>query len=265
MAAVSQLAEFARRFRQRPAPGLEVVDSPRYLIQVMPEFPIPGPNNVSWIRSKPGEVDGLVREVREVFAARGLRFAWILDPDAQPPDIAERLRVHGARPDPHGEVSAVMVLPAGAPMAEPAIAGLEIRDARESFREFEDAERVADEAFGDGDFGSPSFMDAGRRRRYENSIATPNARRILATLHGEPAGSANLTLFPPDGALMNGGAVRPAFRGLGIYRAMVAARMRMIREAGAAGGVVWGGDMSRPILETLGFETIGWRRFYLDS
>ncbi len=64
---------------------------------------------------------------------------------------------------------------------------------------------------------------------------------------------------------MNGGSVRPKFRGLGVYRAMVAERMRMIREAGAAGAVVWGGEMSRPILETLGFQTVGWRRFYADK
>ncbi len=88
---------------------------------------------------------------------------------------------------------------------------------------------------------------------------------LLATVDGQPAGSASLTLFPPDGAIMNGGAVRPQFRGRGVYRAMVAARMRMIREAGAAGAVVWGGGMSRPILETLGFRTVGWRRFYVDG
>jgi hypothetical protein len=28
---------------------------------------------------------------------------------------------------------------------------------------------------------------------------------------------------------------------------------------------VWGGDMSGPILAKLGFEKVGWRRFYLDT
>ena len=51
-----------------------------------------------------------------------------------------------------------------------------------------------------------------------------------------------------------------------MYRAMVAARLAMAREAGIDGGLaVWGGDMSAPILERLGFETIGWRKFYLDA
>ena len=265
MAAVSQLAEFGRSFRQRPAPGVEVIDTARYLIQIVPDFPIAGPNNVTWIRSALEAVDDLVREVREVFAARRLRFAWILDPDVQPPDLADRLRGHDIRPDPHGEDAALMVLPVGAAVAAPAVAGLEIHDASQSYEMCEAAEHAADEAFGGGAFGAPSFLDEGRPRRYDHLRATSNRRLLLATVHDEPAGSASLVLYPPHGALMNGGSVRPKFRGLGVYRAMVAERMRMIREAGAAGAVVWGGEMSRPILETLGFQTVGWRRFYIDT
>ena len=37
------------------------------------------------------------------------------------------------------------------------------------------------------------------------------------------------------------------------------------RRAGVDGLTVWGGDMSAPILAGLGFEKVGWRRFYLDS
>jgi len=55
------------------------------------------------------------------------------------------------------------------------------------------------------------------------------------------------------------------FRGRGVYRAMVAARLEMAREAGVPGVSVWGGPMSRPILTRLGFEQVGWRRFYLDE
>src|SRR5205823_688346 len=54
------------------------------------------------------------------------------------------------------------------------------------------------------------------------------------------------------------------FRGRGVYRAMVAARLEMAREAGAAGISVWGGPMSAPILSKLGFVKVGWRRFYPD-
>jgi len=39
----------------------------------------------------------------------------------------------------------------------------------------------------------------------------------------------------------------------------------LAREANVAGLVVWGGPMSAPILTRLGFQTVGWRRFYVDT
>src|SRR5439155_22284614 len=90
-------------------------------------------------------------------------------------------------------------------------------------------------------------------------------RAPRGTLDGEPAGSAGMTLFPRLGAIMNGGSVRPKFRGRCVYRALLAALLRIAREAGVAGLAVWGGDMSAPILSGLGFQTVGWRRFYLDE
>jgi GNAT superfamily N-acetyltransferase len=102
-------------------------------------------------------------------------------------------------------------------------------------------------------------------RRRLNFIAAGNRRFLLATIDGEPAGSSNVALFPPAAATVNGGSVRPKFRGRGIYRAMVAERVKIARQAGVDGLCVWGGDMSRPILAKLGFETVGWRRFYLDT
>jgi hypothetical protein len=46
---------------------------------------------------------------------------------------------------------------------------------------------------------------------------------------------------------------------------MVAERLRIAREAGAAGLSVWGGRMSAPILARLGFQKVGWRKFLLDD
>jgi GNAT superfamily N-acetyltransferase len=84
-------------------------------------------------------------------------------------------------------------------------------------------------------------------------------------VHGEPAGAAGIGLFPPGGAAATGGSVRPKFRGRGIYRALVAARLEIARKGEVDGLCVWGGDMSGPILTNLGFEKVGWRRFYLDT
>jgi GNAT superfamily N-acetyltransferase len=153
----------------------------------------------------------------------------------------------------------VMALEVGADVAPPAVAGLEILDALADAESFRKADAVNADAFGE----KPREAAAQERRR-RNQLEAGNRRVILVTVDGEPAGSAGLTLFPPGGAIINGGAVLDKFRGRGVYRAMVAERLRIARESGAAGLSVWGGKMSAPILERLGFVAVGWRRFHLD-
>jgi GNAT superfamily N-acetyltransferase len=265
MAAFSQLAEFARNFRPRPEPGIEVVDTPRYVLQLIPNFPTPGPNHVEWIRCTADEADRVIHEAVATAGARGLSLGWILDPDTRPADFGERLQAHGFVPEGAAEEIAVMVLPVSAQLDTPAVDGLEIRDALRDLDAFTASERAAEEAFSGIPFGSDTGIDATREGRFADTRAAGNRRRLLATIDGEPAGSSSIALYAPDGAIINGGAVRPKFRGRGVYRAMVAARLRMAGEAGAAGLVVWGGHMSRPILERLGFETVSRRRFYVPA
>jgi GNAT superfamily N-acetyltransferase len=178
---------------------------------------------------------------------------WTVDPETEPADFADHLARNGIHPDPHGFDYAVMVLPVEARIDGPALAGLEIEDALADQATFRRAQAAAAEAFKAADPGDDP-----------DSVAMQE-RRLLATVNGEPAGTGGLGLFPPGGAAITGGSVRPKFRGLGVYRALVAARLEIARGAGVTGLAVWGGDMSRPILARLGFETVGWRRFYLDT
>jgi GNAT superfamily N-acetyltransferase len=266
MAAVSQaLVEFANHYRAQPAPGIEVIVTPRYQITLQPDFPIPGPNNVSWIRCRPDEADEVIREARATIAPRRLPVMWTLDPGTEPRDFAGYLATHGVQPDPHGSEFAVMVLPIDATVEAPAIAGLEIRDALVDLSTFRSAAAVAAEAFNDSSHGDDPAQIAMEERRRLNFRAAGNRHLLLAVVDGEPAGSAGLSLFPPGGATISGGSVRPKFRGRGIYRALVAARLELACRAGVSGLAVWGGHMSGPILTGLGFETVGWRRFYLDT
>ena len=239
--------------------------TPRYRASVQPDFPSPGPNGVSWIRCRADEADEVIREARAIFAARHLPFSWILEPGTEPTDFADHLAAHGVRPDPHGAEARVMVLPVDATVDAPPIAGLGIRDALTDLESFRMAEGAAAEAFeGRLPDTSPDYIAMLDRRRM-NFRAEGNRHWLLATVDGEPAGAAGIILHPPGGAIINGGSVRPKFRGRGIYRALVAARLEIARQAGVAGLIVWGGDMSGPILAGLGFETVGWRRFYVDT
>lgn len=254
-----ELIEFANRFRQPPAPGVEVTETARYRLTLQPDYPIPGPNSAAWIRCSPPDAGAVIAEVRGIFAARRLPLMWIIDPETEPADFGARLELAGAMPEGHAPEVAVMVLPVDAELDAPSVAGLEMHDALADAELFRLADGVNAEAFHE------SARDPGpQERRRANQLAAGNRRVVLATVDGEPAGSAGMTLYPPAGAILNGGAVRPQFRGRGVYRALVAERLRMGREAGVAGLQVWGGRMSAPILEKLGFEKVGWRRFYLD-
>jgi GNAT superfamily N-acetyltransferase len=254
-----ELVEFAIQFRQPAAPGVEVVERESYRLTLQPDYPVPGPNSAAWIRCGASDPDDVIDEVRSVFAERRLPLMWILDPGTEPPDFGAHLESRGVMPEPHSPEVAVMVLPIDADLNVPCVHGLEIRDVLDDAELFRQADAVNAEAFHE------SAREPGpQERRRTNQLAAGNRRVLLATLDGEPAGSAGITLYSPHGAIINGGAVRDKFRGRGVYRALVAERLRIAREAGVAGLQVWGGPMSAPILDKLGFQKVGWRRFYLD-
>jgi GNAT superfamily N-acetyltransferase len=261
MAAVSQgLVEFANRFRQPPAPGIEVIDTGRYRLTLQPDYPIPGPNNAAWIRCREDEADSVIAEVRELVSRRKLPLMWTLDPETVPANFDEHLAAHGIQPEPHSPEVAVLVLASDTRIEGVDVQGLELRDGLADPESFRQADAVNAGAFRD-----KPRQPAAQERRRRNQLEAGNRRLVLAMIDGEPAGSAGLTLYPPAGAIINGGGVLEKFRGRGVYRAMVAARLEMARKAEVPGVSVWGGPMSRPILRRLGFEQVGWRRFHLDS
>ena len=263
MPAVSQaLVDFANGWRQPPAPGFEIIETPRYRIVLQPDVPIPGPNSASWIRSPEDEAHEVIEEVTAVFRERALPLMWVLDPGTEPANFPELLAAHAVHPDPRAAESAVMVLPIGVHFDARAVEGIELHDGLADLETFRRVDAVNAEAFGGRTPPDDPRYSAQLERRRQNQLAAGNRRVVLATIDGVAAGSSGLSLYPPDGAIINGGGVRPKFRGRGIYHAMVAARLEMAREARVAGLSVWGGPMSAPILARLGFETVGWRRFY---
>lgn len=259
------LIDFANHFRLPAAPGVEVIETPRYRIVLQPDFPVAGPNSAAFIRCRPDEADEVIAEVRSIVAARHLPLMWTLDPETEPADFATHLERYGILPDPHGPEAAVMILPVDAQLEPVAVDGLEMHDALRDLETFRRADAVNAEAFDSRTVDDDPETIASQERRRRNWLAAGNRRLLLATVQGEAAGSAGLTLYPPEGATINGGAVLPRFRGRGVYREMVRVRLEMAREAGVQGLGVWGGHMSAPILYRLGFLKVGWRRFYVDA
>ncbi len=79
-------------------------------------------------------------------------------------------------------------------------------------------------------------------------------RLCVAYLDGRPVGAGRSEATPGSPFVgLYAGATLPAYRGRGVYRAMVAARGRLAREHGARFLTVDAGPMSAPILRRLGF------------
>jgi GNAT superfamily N-acetyltransferase len=249
-----ELVELALRPWSRPYAGVILDRTPERLVQLSPNHPIPGPNSVSLVRCASDRVEPMVAEARALAARHGLRCVWILDPDARPADLSERLVACGI-----GQVDelAVMVLPAPAEVPPPG-PGIEVVDALRDGETFRAAEAVQAAAFG----GGPAPRQEGR---FVDGRADARRRFLLALVGGEPAGAGWATVFE-DGVFLNGGAVAPGFRGRGVSRAMVAARLEIARRAGVAGlGVQARRDTAAPILARLGFTEVGSSRIFAEA
>ncbi len=94
-------------------------------------------------------------------------------------------------------------------------------------------------------------------------LADPTLALYVAYVDGRPAASARLEapLNRPFAGLYGGG-VRPEWRGLGLYRALVTVRAQEAARRGFSYLTVDAAETSRPILERLGFQALasvrGW-------
>jgi GNAT superfamily N-acetyltransferase len=244
-----------------------VVTTPGEVRETQPEVilthgPIPMPEFGSACRVRFGpRVDGPVAMVREWFAARGReRFVWLVGPSATPSDLEHRLADLGAEPNPGGSDYMAMVLDHEPPSSP---ADVEIRRV-ETFEDDAAMWEVMFEGFGMPD----EERDAIRATLDERwAVTADDAGRwsYLALVEGVPVaeGSVRRTVHGP--LWLAGGVTLPAFRGRGIYRALVRARWDDAVRLGAGALVVLANvDTSYPILERLGFRAVGRVRVLVD-
>ena len=112
------------------------------------------------------------------------------------------------------------------------------------------ARRIQHESFGE-DPAQVSVEEARADFDVEGVVGST----FLAFVDERPA-AAGYASYTPLGLLLFGGATLPSLRGRGAYRALVAARAREAAQRGTPVLVTHAGQMSRPILERLGFEPL---------
>ncbi|MCD9877711.1 GNAT family N-acetyltransferase [Streptomyces guryensis] len=207
-----------------------------------------GWNGVLWSGLDETGADAAIAEQIAYFSGLGHEFEWKLYGHDRPLDLGQRLRAAGFEAEP--EETLMIAEVAGLDVkAEPpeGIRLLSVTDAA-------GVDLVADvhgQAFG---------TDSSRIRHQLLARLTEEPDTVVATVAlagDEPVSAARMEFVPGTrfAGLWGGGTVE-AWRGRGVYRALVAHRARAAAERGYRYLQVDASSQSRPILERLGFEPL---------
>ena len=209
-------------------------------------------SSVQWSATSRPVAEVLAEVLDHVREAGRPTLRWWVDDRTRPADTEEQLAALGLRTVERVEVLALTV---GTELPDPD--GVEVEEVRDRAG-VELAGRIQATVF---DMSPPSDAQVDDLVR---SVNAPEAERLVrcyvARIDGEPAGSAGSTV---DGHALRfwDGSVLPTYRGRGVYRAMVARRLRDARRTSARFALVKAvDDTSAPILERLGFARYGEQR-----
>lgn len=240
---VDEVLRAPRRFTVG-LPDTEVIDRPGWHQVRTPSITMGALNDVSLAVLPPHEVEPAIDRVLDDYRERGAVVRWYVGPDWRPLDFGERLARRGlARSEVWGMARAI----AGAP--------IEVPDA---------VEHVAGE--GEGLEALSDVMARGWsadrtiiHRLHRAQLAHPagRVRFYLARVDGVPAGAGGYIVASERTAYLVGAVVLPEFRGRGLYRALVDARIEDARRRGLTLAVSHASaTTSGPILARMGFATI---------
>lgn len=202
------------------------------------------PSWVVWSDLAGADVDATIAGERAYFACLGRPFEWKhFDHDA-PADLPARLTAAGFQ---RQAPEALLALDLSSPPAwlDEATA-VDVRSLG--------AEGIDDFAAVTGVVW-PDLGTSWVARLREELAASPDRTRLFVAYVGGAPVSVGRLEAPPGSPFVGtyGGATLPAFRGRGLYRALVAARARFAHALGARFLTVDAGAMSEPILRRLGF------------
>ncbi|MCP3819681.1 GNAT family N-acetyltransferase [Streptomyces sp. A3M-1-3] len=202
-------------------------------------------NGVVWSDLDRATADEAIAAQVRYFTSRGRAFEWKLYAHDRPDDLAARLRAAGFTPEDEETlmVAEISGLPTGVELPE----GVRLHPVTEPG----DVDLVADvheQAFGTSSAGLRNRLHAQLARSPETVSMT------VAMADGLPVCAARMELHPgTDFAGLWGGGTVAAWRGRGIYRALVAHRARIAADRGYRYLQVDASSQSRPILQRLGF------------
>lgn len=212
-------------------------------------------NGVLWSELDQDTADVAIRNQVEYFSALGRGFEWKVYAHDRPADLGRRLQSAGFTPEPSEAVmvAAVRDLPTDTALPE----GVHLRPVTDPAG-VDLAADVHQQAFG--------TSSARLRQRLLAQLAQNSATlSLVVAMAGDlPVSAARMELNPgTDFAGLWGGGTVAAWRGRGIYRALVLHRARTAADLGYRYLHVDATDHSRPILQRLGFTTLSTTTPYL--
>ena len=218
-------------------PLLRIVGRHRGLVRTPPDLGVRG-----------AALDRLIVRQRDYFAARGEAVEWKTNGHDKPEDLTDRLRAAGFVPE---ERETVLIGLADRMAASPVLPeGVVVRRVTADV----DMHRIAamESTVWQGDW-SWLAEDLSWRVR-----TAPEEIRVLTAEAGGEVVSAAWLVFRAgtESASLWGGSTLPAWRGRGIYRALVAARAALAVARGVRYLQVDASDDSAPILRRLGFQAV---------
>ena len=231
-----------------PRPGFETIGCDDFFFEA-------GRHRASMQRLRLGDVDAAIAWARDECARRGVtRCEWWVGWSATPDDLAERLLDLGLVPDDEEATLTGMSIDREPPVAP-----------QVDVRRIEALEQQLAALEVDWDVWNLPESERVSRRAYEHERFDPHGtvHHFAAYEHDHPVGFGRAIDMDAGVALM-GGAVLPAARRRGVYRALVHARWLHAVARGTPLLVVQAGHMSAPVLDGLGFVRHGELALYVD-
>ena len=244
---VAELAENAILYGL-PRPGFELIERRELVFEV-------GRHQATVQRLRLGDVEAAVAWARGECVRRGLtRCEWWVGWSATPADLAKRLSALGLVPDDEEATLTAMSTDREPPSAT-----------HVDVRRIETIEEQLAAVEVDWDVWSLPETDRVTRRAYQRERFDPhgNVHHFAAYENGKPVGFGRAIDMTHGVALM-GGAVLPAARGRGVYRALVHARWAHAAARNTPLLVVQAGRMSAPVLTGLRFRSHGDLQLLMD-
>jgi GNAT superfamily N-acetyltransferase len=217
-----------------PVPGQRVIDRADWFQVITPSVRHGSQNGIERAMIH-DDVDATIDAAISDYRSIGCKFRWTVPPGSAPDDLGERLELRGL------ERRSIVAM---------------ARDSNEPLASVDSVtvERVTQatlDVFADlmaAGWGG----DAGEARAMYLAAFAHQAM-FLARIDGEPAGGAATVIFARS-AYLRGGVVLPQFRGRGVYRALVAARVAACGRTVVTSAA--GANSSGPILARMGFAEV---------